>query len=143
MRRAALALGAVLILAGCGEADVELPSGPSSDIQSDDTSPEAVPGAEVGSYSGEFPAAGECNAIPTDPEGLYTLGEAGSVTVRLEDDALVLDGVELTEGWTHSVATEEPTEVVVDLAGDDRSLVFGAYLDDDGAPRTEICDAED
>ena len=144
MRRpaAVLALGAVLVVAGCGGGEVELPSGPSSDLQSEDASPEAVPGGEVGSYTGDLPAEGECVAMPSEPEGLYTIGEAGSVTVLLEDDALVLDEVEPAEGWTHSVATEEPTEITVELTGEGRSLVFEATLEDDGAPQAQICDDE-
>jgi hypothetical protein len=145
MRRAALTLGAVLLVAGCGDADVEVPrSGPDAVPASPAATEEAaVPGADPTSSAGDVPADGECQALPTDADGDYAVGDAGSATVRLEGDRLVLDGVSPAEGWQHTVDSETATEVEVEFTREASVLDLEVEIEDDGLPRAEVCADDD
>lgn len=142
MRRAALVLGAVLALAACGDADVPgtgpdaVPASPAA------TEEAAVPGVDPTSAA-SAPADGECQALPTDDDGDYTVADAGSATVRLEGESLVLDGVSPAEGWQHTVDSETATEVEVEFTRDDVVLDLEVEIDDDGLPRAEVCADDD
>ena len=145
VRRAALALGVVLVLAGCGDADVDLPgTGPDAVPESPPSTPAAgVPGADATAAPGDAPADGECQSLPTDADGDYAVADAGSATIRLEGDSLVLDGVTPAEGWEHTVDSEEPTEVEIEFTRDDQVLDLEVEIGDDGLPEVEVCADDD
>ena len=145
MRRAALAVTAVLVLAGCGDADVEIP-GSGQDAVPDSpaaTAEAAAPGVDPTSAPSGVPAAGECQSLPTDEDGDYAVGDAGSANVTLVAEALVLGEVQPAEGWQHTVDTEQPTEVEVEFTGDGQVLDLEVEIGDDGLPTVEVCADDD
>ncbi len=144
MRRTALVLGVVLVLAGCSDADVP-GSGPDAVPDSPAATEEAAaPGTDPTSAASPEPSAGACQSLPTDDDGDYTVGMAGSAVVRLEGDRLVLGEVTPAEGWQHTVDSEEPTEVEIEFTRDgERALDLEVEIEDDGLPRAEICADDD
>jgi hypothetical protein len=61
----------------------------------------------------------------------FQVEDAGSVTLRAENDRLVLVSVHPASGWTHRVTEEERDEVEIDFLRDGRKVYeFEAELDD-------------
>ena len=118
MRRRPVASAAVallLLLGGCGPSD-------------DD--PAAAPGPSDDDV---------CTVLPADPaDGVYTVGDAGTVTVRLEGDSLVLDGVQPAAGWTSEITGQSATEVEVELVAPGTEIDFDVEIED-GAVEAEYC----
>jgi hypothetical protein len=118
--RAALATAAILLVGGC--------SAGSSDGASDGDA------APVPSPSGDA-----CTVLSADPaDGVYTVGDAGTVTVRHDGDRLVLDGVQAAEGWTSEVTGQSDTEVEVELVSPGQEIDFDVEIED-GVVEAEYC----
>lgn len=138
MRRAtalaAAALLPALALTGCASDDQQPGTATDRDLEVDELSPTASPEPfDAGSEA----APTQCVDLSPAPDGRYPVGDAGVVTVTLDDDgeALELVDVETAEGWEHEVADEDDVQVDVRLTPDDggATVALVATLGNDAA----------
>lgn len=150
MRRlTALAGISVLLLAGCSD-DQGTPGGGTDrgveDVEdlATPTDPPASVDADAGDDDGGTDDDGEpyqCTPLSTDPAGVYTIGDAGTVELTAADGRLELGEVAPAEGWQHEVTEEDDDDVEVTFSdGDAGEIALVASIgQDDADPTLEIC----
>lgn len=62
--------------------------------------------------------------------GTFELGDAGSVTVSIDGDRLVLDDLTVADGWDVATREEESDEIEIDLVRGDQRWDLEIELDD-------------
>lgn len=123
----------VLTLAGCATEDRQPQTATDRDLEVQELEPGVDPeGFDAG--TGEAPT--RCSDMSPAADGRYPVGDAGVVTVRLDEagEALVLAEVETAEGWEHEVAQEDDVQVDVRFTppdGDSAAVALVATLGDD------------
>lgn len=138
MRRATVIAAAALLpalaLTGCAGDDQQPQTATDRDLEVDELSPTASPEPfDAGSEA----APTQCVDLSPAPDGRYPVGDAGVVTVTLDDggEALELGDVEAAEGWEHEVAEEDDVQVDVRFTPDDdgATVALVATLGNDAA----------
>lgn len=151
MRRAtviAAALLPALALTGCSN-DGQPGTATGRDLEVEDLEPAANAGPLD---AGTAPAPTRCADLSPSPEGRYPVGEAGVVTVTLDDDgdALELQAVATSQGWDHEVVQQDDVQVDVRFTpdGGGPTVALVATLGNDAAGTdlqpeifVEYCDA--
>ena len=84
------------------------------------------------------PAPGTCEPVPESADGRYVVGDAGEVTLRLEDGSVQLD-VSSSNGWG-TTAAHTPIQAVVTFTRGDEAIVLEAERED-GRLLIRVCDA--
>jgi len=74
---------------------------------------------------------------PADP-GSYDIGDAGTFAFSIDDGRLVLDDLNITDGWTLVELEEEADEIEFELVNGPRSFDVEVELEDDGTIELEI-----
>jgi hypothetical protein len=74
---------------------------------------------------------------PADP-GSYDIGDAGTFAFSVVDGRLVLDDLNITDGWTLVELDEEADEIEFELVNGPRSFDVEVELEDDGTIEVEI-----
>ncbi|MBC7292104.1 MAG: hypothetical protein H5T83_12325 [Actinotalea sp.] len=122
-----LSLLTAVALSGCASGDEQPETATDRDLEVEDLSPTASP-EPFDAGSDAVPA--QCVRLSPSPDGRYPVGDAGIVTVVLDDSggALVLEDVEAAEGWQHEVAREEDTHVDVRFTPDDAATATSALV---------------
>ncbi len=156
MRRLVPVLAGLLLLAGCATSpeEIELGDGIAPTVEGSDDDdaehaagqpadvtgghPAATPATTVAAGSGASPAPGACLDVPRAPDDVYTVAEAGTVTITVADGTLTLGPVQPFAGWDYEVTTEEATEVEVAFVKDAEHVRLAAEVDD-GEPFVEVC----
>ncbi|MCL3861032.1 hypothetical protein [Actinotalea sp. K2] len=145
MRRLAALAGTALLLvvAGCGvdpEA-VEIDDGVGAGEEAEPGlgSPGPVEGAEQVPGGGPSPAPGSCVDVPESDDGFYTIADAGTVTLAVEEDRVVVGAVQPAAGWQHTVSDVEGDDVAVVLWQDESTFELTAALQDDSSLELELC----
>lgn len=137
MRRTAVIAAALLpalALTGCASDDEQPETATDRGLEVEELSPTASPGPlDAGSEA----APTRCSDLSPSPDGRYPVGDAGVVTVTLDDDgeALELGDVEVADGWEHEVAQEDDVQVDVRFTPDDggSTVALVATLGNDAA----------
>ncbi len=154
MRRWVPVAAGLLLLAGCTSSpeEIELGDGIVPTVEDEDDGPTVLPDgsddastsptATAAAGSGASPAPGACVDVPTADDGVYTVGDAGTITVTATGGALTLGAVEPFAGWASEVTTEEPTEVEVELSKDADTLDLEVEVQD-GEPVVRVCADDD
>ncbi|EYR62278.1 hypothetical protein N866_09955 [Actinotalea ferrariae CF5-4] len=132
---AAASLLATVALTGCATDDEQPGTATDRDLELEELSPTTSP-EPFDAGTGEAPTG--CSDLSPAPDGRYPVGEAGVVTVTLDDDgeAVVLEDVETADGWEHEVAQEDDVQVDVRFTPDDgasASVALVATLGNDAA----------
>ena len=70
--------------------------------------------------------------------GSYDIGDAGTFAVSVDGDRLVLDDLNLADGWTITEIDEEADEIEFALANGPRTFDVEVELEDDGTLEIEI-----
>lgn len=148
MRRLVPVVAGLLLLAGCtSPEDVELGDGIVPTVEDGDDGPTPVPGSgdapaspspAAVAGSGASPAPGSCVDVPPADDGVYTVADAGTVTVTAADGALTLGPVQPFAGWAYTVTAEEQTEVSVELTKDTDRIELEVEVED-GEPVAQVC----
>jgi hypothetical protein len=146
---AAAALLPALALTGCASDDEQPETATDRDLEVEDLEPTTSPEPFD---AGSAPAPTGCVTLSPAPDGRYPVGDAGVVTVTLDDDGteIELEDVETSEGWEHEVAQEDDVQVDVRFTPDDGGtpVALVATLGNDAAGTdlqpeilVEYCDA--
>ena len=125
---------ALSVLVACGGDDDEPAAASTS---SSPTSGENPPGAENPGKVLPLPAPGTCEPVTESADGRYVVGEAGVVTLRLEEGEVQLD-VSSSNGWG-TMAAHTPIQAVVTFTRGDEVLALEAERED-GRLVLRICD---
>lgn len=150
-------LGALALLAvtlgGCATSpeDVEIGDGIAPTVERGDDGAQPVeegesvepgPTETVTADGGASPAPGSCVGVPAAGDGVYTVGDAGIVTVTFAEGALALAAVEPFAGWAYEVAADEPGRIEVELRKNGQALDLEVEVDD-GDVVAEVCADDD
>ncbi|MBX9244041.1 hypothetical protein ICW40_04360 [Actinotalea ferrariae] len=149
MRTLAALITGLILLTGCTTApeEVELGDGIAPTVDDDDQptplpdgsdDAQASPSASAVAGGGASPAPGACVDVPASEDGVYTVAEAGTVTVTASEGALTLGAVQPFAGWAYEVSTEEPTEVEVEFSKAVDQVDLEVEIED-GAPVVRVC----
>ena len=103
---------------------VETDADTKTDADTDDRTDEATTGG----------VADLTEAIP----GTWPVGDAGTVTFTIADGALVLDDLDLADGWTLVETEEEADEIEFEIRNGPREFDVDIELDSDGTIDLEI-----
>lgn len=139
----AVVAATALALSGCAAdlSDAEIDDGVTPEDNSgsgdddgavDDPEASQVPGG------GASPAPGECIEVPEAPDGFYTVGDAGTLVLAVEDQHLTLGAISPAGGWEHEVESEEGEEVEVTFRNESSRIDFEAEFED-GEIKIEMC----
>lgn len=146
---AVAALLPALALTGCARDDEQPETATDRDLEVEDLEPLADPEPFD---AGSGPAPTGCVDLSPAPDGRYPVGDAGVVTVTLDDDGtqLELEDVATAEGWEHEVVQDDDVQVDVRFTPDDGGtpVALVATLGNDAAGTdlqpeifVEYCDA--
>ncbi|WP_250443132.1 hypothetical protein [Actinotalea sp. C106] len=102
----------------------------------DDEGQDAVPGA------GPSPAPGECVTLEVPEDGIYTVADAGTATIGVEGDRLIVGGISPAAGWEHEVTDEDGDDVEVEFRREGTELDLEVELEDDEVT-AELCRDDD
>lgn len=142
-----LVAAGALVLAACADGDQDVDTG--VDVGTDQTEPpdgpaEPEPG-EPGVTEGEGvdrPQPGQCVDVVAAPDGVYTVADAGTATILLQDNRLVLDTVVPAAGWEHEVEQEDDDEIEIEFRREGEELDLEVEIDD-GSITAQICADDD
>ncbi|MBO1751488.1 hypothetical protein J4G33_06685 [Actinotalea sp. BY-33] len=102
----------------------------------DDEGQGAVPGA------GPSPAPGECVTLEVPEDGIYTVADAGTATIGVEGDRLIVGGISPAAGWEHEVTDADGDDVEVEFRREGVELDLEVELED-GQVTAELCQDDD
>lgn len=145
--RPLLAVAALLVLTACSTQpeDVDLGDSviptPESAVATTTVDPSASPEATP-TQAAPSPAPDTCVDLDEAPDGVYPVADAGSATVVVRDDRLVVGAIQPGADWRHDIRSEDVDEVEIEFSREGAELDLQVELHDGGVT-VEVCADDD